>query len=132
MTSTPSNRIVLIDDEPGVLKALTLLLQAMGCQVMAFAAPQEALTYLKAGIDADLILSDQRMPGMTGSELFSMLRASAVRTPFILMSGHADQSDMGQLLESPNTAFLSKPFTPTSLQAAINNVLSSNKAANAD
>ena len=62
MNPAPLQRIVLIDDEPGVLKALTLLLQTMGYQVLAFNWPQEALTYLRAGVDPDLILSDQRMP----------------------------------------------------------------------
>ncbi len=123
MTTANSSRIVLIDDEPGVLKALTLLLQALGHSVMAFAGPQEALAYLRAGIDADLILSDQRMPGMAGSDLFRTLRAHSIETPFVLMSGHANEDDVRHVLVAPATSFLPKPFTPATLQEAIQSAL---------
>ena len=123
MNSLPMSRIVLIDDEPGVLRALTLVLQTMGYQVMAFAAPQEALTYLKAGIEANLVLSDQRMPAMSGCELFKSLRQAGVPTPFILMSGHAQELEVQELLEQRDTAFLPKPFTPMTLQNAIHTAL---------
>lgn len=118
MSALAGTRIVLIDDEPGVLKALTLLLQTMGCEVMAFGGPTEALAYLKAGIECDLILSDQRMPGLAGSDLFKLLRANSVTAPFVLMSGHAGEREVEEVLRAPNTAFLTKPFSPVSLQSA--------------
>ena len=118
MSALAGCKVVLIDDEPGVLKALTLLLQTMGCAVMAFGGPTEALAYLRAGIECDLILSDQRMPGLIGSELFKLLRAHSVNAPFVLMSGHAGESEVEDVLRAPNTAFLTKPFSPVSLQSA--------------
>ncbi len=119
MNSLPARRIVLIDDEPGVLKALTLLLQALGCEVLAFADPQEALTYLKAGVEAEVVLSDQRMPGLSGAALFEALRRNSIHLPFILMSGHAHEEDIASLLEAPRTAFLAKPFSPATLTKAL-------------
>lgn len=123
MKSPPGTRIVLIDDEPGVLRALTLMLESLGHQVLPFSNPNEALTYLRAGIDADLILSDQRMPGMTGAELLYALRATSNNCPFVLMSGHAQEREVQELLMARSTAFLSKPFSVVSLQEAIQNVL---------
>jgi len=131
MEALTGRRIVLIDDEPGVLKALTLLLQTLGCDVMAFPGPTEALAYLKAGIDADLILSDQRMPGLAGSELFKALRAHAINTPFVLMSGHAGEAEVEEVLRAPDTAYLAKPFTPLSLFSAAEAALGSTKRAKA-
>jgi CheY-like chemotaxis protein len=131
MNTAPLQRIVLIDDEPGVLKALTLLLQTMGYQVLAFNGPQEALTYLRAGVDPDLILSDQRMPGLSGSELFRTLRALSINAPFVLMSGHAQESDVREVLQAGSTAFLPKPFTPVSLKEALEGALTAGVRARA-
>ena len=123
MDKFPGVRIVLIDDEPGVLRALSMLLQAMGCQVMPFSGPKEALVYLQAGIEADLILSDQRMPGMTGSQLFKVLKDAGILLPFILMSAHASESEISDILSHQSSTFLPKPFTPDTLSKSIRSVL---------
>ena len=131
MDTLRTTRIVLIDDEPGVLKALTLMLESLGHQVMPFNNPSEALTYLHAGIDADLVLSDQRMPGMSGTDLFGTLRASSINCPFVLMSGHAKEEEVKELLSARSTAFLPKPFTPALLIEAIQGALGFRSAAKA-
>ena len=108
-------RIVLVDDEPGVLRALSLLLMGLKCRVVALPSPREVITYLETNTPPDAIISDLRMPELTGIDLLFHLRNSGVTTPFILMSGHASAEEVATASQANLTAFLSKPFTPQEL-----------------
>jgi CheY-like chemotaxis protein len=116
-------RIALVEDEPGVLKALTLLLEALKCQVTPFNRPTEALSALVERCDVDLILSDLRMPGLSGAEFLKRLRDGGVTTPFILMSGHATNEEVQDARRSGLQEFISKPFTPVQLAQAVTKVI---------
>jgi CheY-like chemotaxis protein len=107
--------LVLVDDEPGILRALSLLLGSLKCKVSAHSSPMEALTYLGTGARPDAIISDLRMPGMTGMALLQHLRASGDTTPFVLMSGHANSDDIAQARAAGIASFLGKPFPPQDL-----------------
>ena len=115
-------KVVLVDDEPGVLRALALILKAARCDVTAFSSPGEVLNHLRAGAVPDVILSDLRMPELSGVELLRSLRAGGCRTPFILMSGHAGPSEIAEARAEQLTTFLSKPFNPQQLLAALSGI----------
>ncbi len=108
-------KIVLVDDEPGVLRALTLLLQALKCEVSPFDTPGAALSYLVTKPPVDLVLSDMRMPEFSGAELLRSVRRSELRVPFILMSGHATNEEVSEARALGLQGFISKPFTPAQL-----------------
>jgi DNA-binding NtrC family response regulator len=108
-------KIVLVDDEPGVLRALTLLLQALKCEVSSFDTPGAALSYLVTKPPVDLVLSDMRMPEFSGAELLRSVRRSELRVPFILMSGHATNEEVSEARALGLQGFISKPFTPAQL-----------------
>jgi DNA-binding NtrC family response regulator len=108
--------IVVVDDDPGVLKALTLLLQAFHWTVVPFSSPQQVVEYLKDNPAPDLILSDLRMPAMNGLELLASVRDLMVSVPFVLMSGHATPQEAKEAEELGTSGFLPKPFTPVQLQ----------------
>ena len=107
--------LILVDDEPGILRALSLLLGSLKCKVSAHPSPVEALAYLATGARPDAILSDLRMPGMTGMAFLQHLRAHGDATPFVLMSGHANTEDVIQAKAAGIASFLGKPFPPQDL-----------------
>jgi two-component system nitrogen regulation response regulator GlnG len=108
-------KLVLVDDDPGILRALTLILTSLKCQVTALSSPKMVLDYIENGGRPDAILSDLRMPEMNGIELLFALRFKGVETPFILMSGHATPQEVASAKGGRLTAFLSKPFAPQDL-----------------
>ena len=116
-------RIALVEDEPGVLRALTLLLEALKCHVTPFNLPTNALSALTDECNVDLILSDLRMPEISGAQLLRRLREQGVAVPFILMSGHANSDEVDEAKKSGLQEFIAKPFTPAQLAQAISRVL---------
>ena len=108
-------KLVVVDDEPGILRALTLILSSLKCQVTALSSPQMVLEHIENGGTPDAIISDLRMPEMSGIELLFALRFKGVETPFILMSGHATPQEVASASGANLTAFLKKPFAPTDL-----------------
>ena len=127
MNST-SYSFVLIDDEPGVLKALELLLKALGHSVRSFSDSEEAIRYLKeGGFRHDeclrgsevVILSDLKMPRKSGHDVLQVRNKSASELRFILMSAHANEEDIELAIKDGACAFLPKPFTPQTLFDAL-------------
>jgi DNA-binding NtrC family response regulator len=108
-------KLVLVDDEPGILRALTLILSSLKCNVTALSSPKMVLEHIDNGGSPDAIISDLRMPEMNGIELLFALRFKGVDTPFILMSGHATPQEVASAKGGKLTAFLSKPFAPQDL-----------------
>lgn len=115
--------VVLVDDEPGVRSAMTMLLDAFGYRVEAYASANEALAsrYCQPTPDDSnvsakaVIVSDVRMPGLDGYEFLSTLRRSGVKTPFVLVSGHASKDELSRGLALGAQGFLSKPYDPADL-----------------
>lgn len=108
-------KLVIVDDEPGILRALSLILSSLKCQVTAVSNPKMVLEHIEGGGSPDAIISDLRMPEMNGIELLFALRFKGVETPFILMSGHATSQEVASARGANLTAFLSKPFAPHDL-----------------
>jgi CheY-like chemotaxis protein len=116
--SEAPERIVLIDDEGGVVLALKLLLQMHGFIVETFTDPQLGLDFIlqnlnKADNDKiDYILCDLRMPKKSGIDLLKELKLVSSTIPFFLMSGHAEDTEQQQALQLGAAGFLAKPFSP--------------------
>lgn len=84
----PADRITIlcVDDEDIPRMLRKLILQKQGYRVLTAASGQEALQMLNAG-GVDLVLSDQMMPGMVGTELTKAVKAARPAMPVILVSG---------------------------------------------
>ena len=108
--------IALLDDEPGVLLALKLLLQTFGHRVRDFSAPLTAIEALRADPGCDLMICDLRMPQMDGLQVLQAWRTICPGAPFILMSGHANSEEVEKAREMGAAGFLGKPFTPEDLK----------------
>ncbi len=111
--------ILIVDDEPRVLDALEAILAAE-FRVLRAGHGEEALACLAAERDVAVILTDQRMPGMTGIEL---LRRSQERTPDAMRIVLTAYTDVDSLMEAINTGriyhFVPKPWDPSELLLAV-------------
>lgn len=125
--------ILLIDDEEELLKSLQTLLSQIGYQVDAYVDSSEALQQFRRQPDKfDLVISDQVMPGLTGTGLIRAIREDREDLPCIICTGHSD------LLKGTDTSnviverVMRKPFTASEMSRSISNLLKSrrNQAAN--
>jgi signal transduction histidine kinase len=107
--------VLLVDDDPLVLASTTSMLEDLGHSVVAANSGHQALEILKAGIDIDLVVTDQAMPGMTGLQLASQLRQLHPKMPFLLITGYADRTE----LATAGLPLLYKPFSQNALETAI-------------
>ncbi|HYQ15523.1 MAG TPA: diguanylate cyclase, partial [Polyangiaceae bacterium] len=111
-------RVLLVDDEPQVLVALEDLL-ADDFDVTAVSEPAKALRIAEEDPSIAVVLSDQRMPGMTGDELLSRLRRSSAASR-ILCTGYADLPVVVRSVnEGKIFAYVTKPWDTVDLRLKI-------------
>jgi len=114
-------RILVIDDEVEVRRAVTTYLRGLGHEVLSAANGREAIATLSTG-PVDLLVTDINMPEMDGIEIVSSLREAASRVPIIAMSG-GGLFDKGMLLDSAQALgadrTLEKPFDLEELRHAV-------------
>jgi two-component system, LuxR family, response regulator FixJ len=120
--------VILVEDDPSVLRALVRLIESAGFEVRAFDRPS-ALTLTAIPDKNACFVFDVHLPEMSGVALFQTLAASNRGLPLILITGHADASTRA-LTESINpVAVLLKPFSRESLLAALRQGLTSQTGA---
>lgn len=116
MTTRPTPKILCVDDEPAVLDALARLLRA-DFEVLKASNAEQGFEILHHHPDLAVVLSDYRMPGMTGIEFLRRVKASHPTATRAILSG---QIDAQQLAEAINTAeihrFILKPWDNTVLR----------------
>lgn len=111
-------KVLVVDDDESMREAIERLLMAGGYRCEAY---ESAITLLARGIDHDsaCVISDLKMPGMTGLELLSNLRERDIGLPFILITAHDTPGLRQQALASGACAYLAKPFRGTVLLDAV-------------
>ena len=108
--------LLLVDDEENVIAALRRLLRAEGWLVLTATSAEQALQ-LMARHDVDVILSDQRMPGMTGVELLRRAKQLYPETIRLVLSGYTElQSITDAINEGAIYKFLAKPWDDAELR----------------
>ena len=111
----------MVDDEPSVCVYVALALKRLGLESSATTDPREALRQVLADPDRyRLILTDQRMPGLTGLELIKRIWHHHPAFPVVLMSGYSWGFDPSAL---PGVGLLGKPFELDELEAALRQAL---------
>jgi PAS domain S-box-containing protein len=111
----PPLRILVVDDDPLVLANTAAVLEDLGHRVRSAASGEVALAEMAADGAVDLIVTDQLMPGMTGVQLATRIRAIAPAMPILIVSGFAEfgEDDAGQF------PILAKPFDGQALAQAL-------------
>ncbi|MDD4928827.1 MAG: ATPase, T2SS/T4P/T4SS family [Gallionella sp.] len=114
-----SYRILLVDDEPNVLKALLRVFHQENYTVDTAPTAQEALVLLRREA-YNLIISDYMMPGMTGAELLKQVKAIKPEIIRIMLTGHADTGAvMGAINEGAVYKFILKPWNDDDLRITV-------------
>lgn len=111
--------VVAVDDDSLVLANTTSMLEDLGHSVITAGSAQEALNLVRGEPAVGLVVSDQVMPGMTGSQLFEILRKERPELPLILATGYAELPSGLSVF----TSKLAKPFSQDQLAAAISRAL---------
>lgn len=108
--------VALVDDDPGVLEAVGMLLETKGIPVARFAS---AAAFLDAPATPGCVVSDLRMPGLNGMELLAALKQSQDPRPVILLTAHGDVELAVQALKQGAFDFIEKPFEEERLLQAV-------------
>jgi FixJ family two-component response regulator len=114
----PVQTVFLLDDEPGMLKALTRLLRAEGFIVQAFTSAKAFLDSYRSETLSCLVL-DVSMPELNGLALQEHLTRSGVLVPIIFLTGHGDIPMSVQAIKAGAVDFLTKPVKDADLLRAV-------------
>ncbi|MGY4258054.1 two-component system response regulator FixJ [Bradyrhizobium sp. USDA 4516] len=124
-------RILVIDDDAAMRDSLAFLLDVRGFCVATYETASGFLGDAASG-PVDCIVSDIRMPGMSGLELVRKLKADRVDCPVILITGHGDVTLAVEAMKAGAVDFIEKPFEDEVLLRAINSVLEARPTKPAD
>jgi signal transduction histidine kinase len=118
-------RMLVVDDEPGILNMVKNVLEPFGFEIDLAEEAKEGLRLLSHHA-YDVILSDWKMPEMSGQVFFETWKSRSQGDPdpakFIFMTGDVLNPDMLGYLELHGSAYLEKPFTPTELTDLVERV----------
>lgn len=121
MNSTKAT-VYVIDDDKAVRASLRFLIESDIHPVRTFASAQELLDQ-PLDEDVGCIISDVRMPGMSGLELQEALNARGVSLPLIVITGHGDVGMAVRAMKNGAFEFVEKPFEDTELLAVVDQAI---------
>jgi FixJ family two-component response regulator len=110
--------VYLVDDDAGVLKALSRLLRAKGYEVKSYVSPQEFLEQHDPAVSGCAVL-DVSMPGLDGLELQQALTAGGSHRPIVFITGKGDVPTSVRAMKAGAIDFLTKPTKDTDLLEAV-------------
>lgn len=115
--------ILIVDDEQSICAALQRTFRKEKFHVFSANSGKQALEILDKN-SIDVIVSDQRMPGMTGTQLLSIVKDSHPNIGRIILSGHSDANDLVDAINEANIyQFLPKPWQDDKLISTVNKAI---------
>ena len=120
---SPSDKILFVDDEPAILEGIRCTL-GRRLQIATAGSPQEGLRMVADGGPYAVVVSDMRMPGMSGVQMLAEVRSRCPDTVRMILSGQADlDATIAAVNEGHVFRFLTKPCRADTLLAAVNSGL---------
>ena len=117
--------VLIIDDDDGVVEFAQETLRRCGLDILTATDGHTGLELFKENADRiDIVLLDRTMPGMSGEEVVSSMRALSADVQIILVSGYSEERASLHFQETDLAAFLQKPFMPEKLVETIQKILS--------
>lgn len=111
--------ICIIDDDESVRESVSDLVQSLGYRVASFASAEEYLQSDYVG-KSSCVITDLRMPGMSGADLQARLLAAGQKTPIIFITSFPSEDIRMQVLKAGAFGFFNKPFNDDSLVECLN------------
>ena len=111
--------VILVDDEELVRSATADMLRDIGYSVVEFGSANQAIAAIRSGTEANALVSDYLMPGMTGGALIAELRGSGFAIPSLLITGYAAAGDD----VPPDVPRLAKPFRQVDLAGRLDELI---------
>jgi FixJ family two-component response regulator len=124
LTLSKAPVICIVDDDESVREATEFLVRSLGYCAESYASAED---YLRCGgaEHSSCLITDLRMPGMSGADLQDLLIADGNRMPVIFISASLDERVRARVLGAGAYGFLHKPFDEQSLIDCLNRALSS-------
>lgn len=117
-----NERVYIVDDDPDVRDATTLLVATAGHAAIPLASPEELLEQLSPE-DAGCLVLDVRLPGMDGLQLQQTLHERGIRLPIVFITGHGDIPMAVRAVNAGALDFLEKPLDESALLERIDTAL---------
>jgi FixJ family two-component response regulator len=117
--------IAIIDDDASVRASTSSLVRSHGYAAHTFGSAEEFLQSDRVN-DTSCVISDVRMPGMSGVELQGYLISRGRRLPFIFMTAFPEETDYARAMEAGATGFLIKPFDGPRLMVFVHTAVGGN------
>lgn len=111
-------KLLIVDDDSGVLSALKRSLRREGWNIVLADSPGKALSILDRG-SVDLVLSDHKMPGMTGTELLAEVARRSPSTTRMLITGWSAAVSNEEVSEIGIKALIPKPWDDSELKSVL-------------
>ena len=121
--------VYIVDDDPSIRDSLSLLLQSAGYAVQAFASANEFLDVVTDWQRPSCLVSDVKMPGISGLDLQDKLVGSSHPMPIVFITGHGDIPMSVKAVKKGAIEFLPKPFDDSALLAAVEEALAKGEQA---
>jgi FixJ family two-component response regulator len=119
-------RVLVVEDDDGMREAIERLLNAAGFTAAVYASAEELLAAGPVAGDA-CVVSDLKLPAMSGLELLAQLRRHSWRGPLILITAHDSPGARKAAEQSGVAGYLAKPFLGSTLLAAIRTAIGPTK-----
>src|SRR3954454_9123106 len=114
-----NTRILLVDDEPGMLRYINTLLEVDEYKVETASTGEEALQKVDKGLEPDLVLLDVLMPGIDGLQTLEQLRQKRPGVKVVMLSCVNDTRKVVQAMKLGALDYLTKPFQKAELDSVI-------------
>jgi two-component system KDP operon response regulator KdpE len=125
VTETPRRRVLVVDDEPRMVRFIRLNLEQDGFEVVEARNGMEALGQLR-NLMPDLVLLDVMLPDIDGFETLRMIREFS-QVPILMVTAKGEEDDRVRGLERGADDYITKPFSPRELSSRIRAVLRRNE-----
>ena len=124
-----ANKILIADDEPYVARVLKLVLQNSGYEVTCVNNGKQAIEAYRKN-RPDIVITDVKMPEMTGRELVEAIRSSGdgIETPIVVMTSTLESENRDWVTGVGNVSFLGKPVSPRELVSVVSKFFVHSKA----
>jgi two-component system response regulator FixJ len=113
-----ASEIYIVDDDEGMRRALSLLLRSAGFTPFAYGSAQQFLDECER-LPPACVITDMRLPGMTGVELTRRLKEMGLPHPVIVITGHADVGLAVEAMKAGAADFMEKPLDDARLLKAL-------------